>query len=370
MKNVCIALRKSVTAAPLDGLNALLTEFSRGGYTAQEIRILSLSDVENVKSVLTAAKKEYENLFLAVDKQFLPLIKDYIPDSFLKSKFYAEYLGAGIYDDNGTSLFICSEDSGDTGIGYVKNVCIPFLQKKYGRRFEEAIIRTMGANATHVEELVHKANQDGKNHVTCHHVRVHGEDIIKIVYDNSAPKMVVDDLVRTFVEELNSCIYAMEDVSLAEQLISLLKVRGRRLSVAESFTGGGIARQLTSVSGASEVYFEGLNTYNEHSKIKRLGVSANTLDEKGAVSEQTAYEMALGLLNTGDCDVAISTTGLAGPKSDRSGLPVGLCYIAVGTKERIRVYQYRFDGTRNEITEKAIRYALYLAYKQLKDYTI
>ena len=370
MKNVCIALRKSVTVTPLNGLDAVLTEFSHGGYTVQEIRILSLSDVEKAKAVITAAKREYENIFLVVDKQCLSSLKDYIPDSFLKSKYYAEYLGAGIYDDNGVALFICSDDCGDTGVGYVKNVCVPFLQKKCGCRFEEVVIRTMGANAAHVEELVYQANQSGKNHITCHHVRVHGEDIIKIVYDNSASKMAVDDLVRTFVEELNSCIYAMEDVSLAEQLISLLKVRGRRLSVAESFTGGGIARQLTSVSGASEVYFEGLNTYNENAKIKRLGVSAKTLNEKGAVSEQTAYEMALGLLNTGDCDVAISTTGLAGPKSDRSGLPVGLCYIAVGTKERIRVYQYRFDGTREEITEKAIRYALYLAYKQLKDYTI
>ena len=87
----------------------------------------------------------------------------------------------------------------------------------------------------------------------------------------------------------------------------------------------------------------------------------------GAVSEQTAYEMALGLLNTGDCDLAIATTGLAGPKSDRSELPVGLCCLAIGTKEKICVYQYRFDGTREEITEKAINYALFLAYKRLKD---
>ena len=87
----------------------------------------------------------------------------------------------------------------------------------------------------------------------------------------------------------------------------------------------------------------------------------------GAVSEKTAYEMALGLLNTGDCDIAISTTGLAGPKTDRSMLPVGLCYIAVGTRERICVYQYRFDGSRKDITEKAINYALFQAYKMLKN---
>ena len=115
------------------------------------------------------------------------------------------------------------------------------------------------------------------------------------------------------------------------------------------------------------MYFEGLNTYNERSKIQRLGVSEFTLNTRGAVSDETAYEMATGLLNTGNCDLAIATTGLAGPKTDRSMLPVGLCYIAIGTQERVFVYRYKFDGTREEITETAINYALFLAYKQLKE---
>ena len=154
---------------------------------------------------------------------------------------------------------------------------------------------------------------------------------------------------------------------MEQQLISLLKLRGKRLSVAESFTGGGLAKRIVSVSGASEVYFECINTYNEASKIKRLGVSTYTIGTMGAVCEQTAYEMALGLLGTGDCDIAVATTGLAGPKTDRSMLPVGLCYSAVGTKERICVYKFKFDGSREEIMEKAINYALFSAYKQLKN---
>ena len=79
------------------------------------------------------------------------------------------------------------------------------------------------------------------------------------------------------------------------------------------------------------------------------------------MSEKTAYEMALGLLNTNHTDIAIATTGLVGPKSDRSMLPVGLCFIAVGTKERILVYRYKFDGDRENITKTAINYALFLA---------
>ena len=149
--------------------------------------------------------------------------------------------------------------------------------------------------------------------------------------------------------------------------VDLLKIRGKKISVAESFTGGAISKRITSVSGASRVYFEGLNTYNETSKQKRLGVSTITLNTMGAVSDQTAYEMAAGLIATGDCDISIATTGLAGPNTDSSGLPVGLCYIAIGTKETVFVYRYKFDGTRQEICEKAVNYALFLAFKQLKN---
>jgi PncC family amidohydrolase len=172
--------------------------------------------------------------------------------------------------------------------------------------------------------------------------------------------------MRVFADGLEECLYALDDTPLDKQLVELLKLRGKTLSVAESFTGGGISRRIVSVPGASKVFFEGLNTYNELSKIKRLGVSEYTLKTFGAVSDQTAYEMAAGLMATGDCDISIATTGLAGPTSDNSALPVGLCYIAVGTKEKVFVYRYKFNGTREEITETAINYALFLAYKQLK----
>ena len=228
-------------------------------------------------------------------------------------------------------------------------------------------VRTMGANQACVEKVLVEIQNCAQNGITCYHVRNYDEDVVEIAYEENVSKTLLDDLIRFAVETLETALYALGDVTLEEQVVSLLKLRGRRLSVAESFTGGGLSSRIVSVSGASEVFFEGLNTYNELSKIKRLGVRPETLQKMGAVSEQTAYEMAVGLLNTGDCDIAVATTGLAGPKSDASGLPVGLCFIAVGTRERIRVYQYKFDGSRKDVTEKAINYALYLIYKQLKD---
>jgi nicotinamide-nucleotide amidase len=86
---------------------------------------------------------------------------------------------------------------------------------------------------------------------------------------------------------------------------------------------------------------------------------------EGAVSAVVAYQMAVGLLKDG-ADIAISTTGIAGPKSDDTAKPVGLTYIAVGMKDGVHTYRYKFDGTREEITERAKNTALFLAIKKLK----
>ena len=232
---------------------------------------------------------------------------------------------------------------------------------------DQTVLRCVGAADAHIQALIARAKTVDERKITYQRTRKFDEDVLRISYDENISKRLIECVIRIFAEGLTDCLYAMDDTPLEEQLVTLLKLRGKMLSVAESFTGGGVGKRIVSVSGASEVFFEGLNTYNELSKIKRLGVSEYTLKTFGAVSDQTAYEMAAGLIQSGDCDISIATTGIAGPKSDRTMLPVGLCYIAVGTKERVFVYRYKFDGSREEITEKAINYALFLAYKQLKN---
>ena len=90
------------------------------------------------------------------------------------------------------------------------------------------------------------------------------------------------------------------------------------------------------------------------------------LKKQGAVSAVVAYQMAVGLLKSGKCDIAIATTGIAGPKSDDTDKPVGLCYIAVGMKDGVHTYRYNLNGDREEITETAKNTALFLAIKKLK----
>lgn len=366
MKNVCVVVKKKITVRD-GGESAVLDAFYQCGYSFHEIRILSQNDDKKIRDTLTALKTEYENILLLTDKTALPIVKGYISGIFAENTQTVSFGNVGIYTDKKCSLFLLSADKSETGVGFVENACDAYLQKKYGVCYDKIVVRSLGANEERVRALIVDAERVSSGKVKINHTRKHDEDVIAIVYDSNSPKMIVDDVLRLFADGLEDTIYALSDVSLEEQLVTLLKLRNKKISVAESFTGGGVARRITSVSGASAVYFEGVNAYDERSKMKRLSVSEYGLRTKGAVSDQTAYEMALGLLNTGDCDISIATTGLAGPKSDRSMLPVGLCYIAVGTKEKIFVYRYKFDGSREEITEKGINYALFMAYKQLKN---
>ena len=157
----------------------------------------------------------------------------------------------------------------------------------------------------------------------------------------------------------------MEYDSLAERFVAALKLHNLHVSTAESFTAGGVGREIVRVPGASAGFYEGITAYDNKAKHERLGVSEFTLMDKGAVSDETAYEMAAGLLKQGHCDVAIATTGIAGPDADGTNKPVGLCYIAVGTREKVRVFRFRLSGDRETVTRTAINLALFLAYKEI-----
>lgn len=150
-------------------------------------------------------------------------------------------------------------------------------------------------------------------------------------------------------------------MSKQEELVSLLKEKNLKLSVAESFTGGLISEKIVSVSGASEVFYEGMVCYNAQSKIDRLNVKESTISEKGVVSAETAFEMATGLLKTGNCDLAIATTGYSDVNEDDK--QIGLCYVAVGFEGKIAVSKNVFDGTRRRIMERASSKALDMAFK-------
>ena len=138
---------------------------------------------------------------------------------------------------------------------------------------------------------------------------------------------------------------------------SLLK-NNLTISTAESCTGGMVAAKLISYPGISASYLEGAITYSNEAKIKRLGVKEETLLKYGAVSEQTAREMANGIARVSESKASISTTGLAGPGGGSLEKPVGLVYIAVHLEEETVVKKFNFIGERDKIRKETTIMAL------------
>lgn len=145
-----------------------------------------------------------------------------------------------------------------------------------------------------------------------------------------------------------------------EKLVEKLKEKGLTVSTAESCTGGMVAMMITSVSGASEVFKYGAVTYANETKQKVLSVSGDTLGALGAVSAETALQMAQGVRKTMGADIGVSVTGVAGP-SMSEGKPVGLVYIGVSSDRMSHVSENRFSGNREEIRRQAAEKALCLA---------
>lgn len=134
-----------------------------------------------------------------------------------------------------------------------------------------------------------------------------------------------------------------------DKLFDFLKLNNLTISTAESCTGGLIASAITDVCGASSFFGTGVVTYSNDAKMKLIGVKKETLDAYGAVSEQTAFEMAEGVLKLADADVSVAVTGIAGPTGGTPTKPVGLVYFAVSFKGETRVTKLLLNGNRDEI---------------------
>jgi nicotinamide-nucleotide amidase len=147
--------------------------------------------------------------------------------------------------------------------------------------------------------------------------------------------------------------------ALAAELGALLSARGWRVTTAESCTGGLVAGAITSVAGSSVWFDEGIVTYSDEAKQRRLGVPADTLAVSGAVSEPTARAMAEGALAAGGAHVAVAVTGIAGPGGGTPGKPVGLVWFAWARRgSEAATRACRFDGDRQQVRAASVVAAL------------
>lgn len=353
----CLVVFRNKRVNDFEGATAVIEGFGERGYYFDRVEYVDYLSSCEITFALQDAVKRYENVVLFCPQTMENTLKNFV-SGICGGQF--DELNRMQTEENNISFLFCDAQNRLKIADIVAN-----LASKCGYAFGRTVIRCVGAPSDRINSAVSKAKTACADLII--NVKEKFSDCtIELIYPDNIPKTPFDRAVREIVTALNEHVYALEDVALAERLIQLLKLRRMKICVAESFTGGGVGKRLVEVSGASEVFIEGLNTYANSSKTGRLGVSEQTLNSYGAVSEQTAAQMAQGLLFAGNCDVCIATTGIAGPKSDNTKKPVGLVYLAVGTGEGISVYEYNLKGSRRSITETAINLALFLTYKTLK----
>ena len=356
MKYAAIVLRN--TKNPLSSVDyspvhdALLS----GGVFLDELVFLSYDAPSETAAAISRLSLECDGVFLICDSVLVPSAQHTVANVAGGS-----FEGDVLETKRCLYAVLCDGENGATAAEEL----LARIDSRRNNSYLRVVMKMACVPSERLEKALRLAREAARDLLYIHAAERYGVLRVEVIYDTKTPKMIADETVRILASELGEYIYALEDISLAERLYSALKLRRMHVSTAESFTAGGVGRAIVQVAGASEIFYEGINAYDSKAKKDRLNVSEYTLMKKGAVSEETAYEMAAGLIKQGNCDLAIATTGNAGP-APSGNAPVGLCFIAIATKDRVRVFRFRLSGSRETVTETAVNLALFLAYREIK----
>jgi len=274
-------------------------------------------------------------------------------------------------NDNGAAPGICLEKDGKIIIllpgpphelePMFSSKVVPFLCKKTNGIFFSKTLKIIGVAESKAEDMLKDLIEKQTNPTIAPYAKV-GEVHIRITAsaeNEESASLIIEPIKNEIYKRLSPNIYAEDEITLEERVLTLLKEQNHTLAIAESCTGGLISAGIVDIPGSSLVYKEGLVTYSNEAKIRRLGVKEETLSNFGAVSKETAAEMAEGAAITSGTTVGISTTGVAGPDGGTPEKPVGLVYIGIYIKGKgVETSAFNTTGSRNEIRQRAAKQAL------------
>lgn len=276
-----------------------------------------------------------------------------------------------LYNKNGTAPGIIMSDEESTFVllpgppGELKpmfeDFVIPVLEHMSSKVIRSKMIKISGVGESRVETEILDLI-DGQTNPTIAtyaktgevHIRVTASaDTKEAAYELMEP--VICELRRRFGKNIYT---EQESVTLEDAITEYCLKKGVTISTAESCSGGLLAGRLVNAAGVSAVLKEGFVTYSNEAKMRTIGVKQETLNAYGAVSEQTACEMAEGCAKAAGTDYGVSTTGIAGPDGGTPEKPVGLVYIGIYAKGSVKAYRYQFSGNRARVREQTVAMAL------------
>ncbi|AFD06939.1 competence/damage-inducible protein A [Solitalea canadensis] len=176
----------------------------------------------------------------------------------------------------------------------------------------------------------------------------------------------VENFSSQITARIPNHIIALEDISIQEAILKRLTENGLKLATAESCTGGYMAHLFTSIPGSSLAYVGGAVSYSNTLKQQMLGVKSQTLEQFGAVSEETVKEMALGALKNYGADYSIACSGIAGPDGGTEEKPVGTVWVAVANKHKVLAKKFQFGNKRMQNIERTAINGFYFLWRLMK----
>ncbi len=237
----------------------------------------------------------------------------------------------------------------------------PYLRSLDSEVIESVTVKVVGIGESTAETMVEDLLENQTNPTLAPYAKtgeVHFRITAKADCENNA-KALIAPMAEELEKRFGTKIYTMDDsVTLEMAVAELLAKRGFTMTAAESCTGGLLAARMINVPGVSGVFKAGFVTYANEAKQKLIGVCQETLELYGAVSRETAKEMALGAAREAGADVAVSITGIAGPDGGTAQKPVGLVYIGCFVAGQLEVREYHFSGNRMKIRENTVAAAL------------
>lgn len=246
---------------------------------------------------------------------------------------------------------------------------VPYLEKLQGGVIGSRYVKIFGVGESSMETLV-KPLMEKQTQVTMAPYAKEGECELRITAraeSREAALALCDPVVEQVREILGDNIYGVDVASLEERVVQGLRQQGMTLALAESCTGGLLAKRITDVPGASEVFGFGCVTYSNEAKQALVGVSPETLERYTAVSPETALEMARGARQCSGADIGLSTTGYAGPGGGTEEHPVGTVFIGLSWDggERVICPERRYMRSREQIRRSASSTALDLLRREV-----
>lgn len=232
----------------------------------------------------------------------------------------------------------------------------PYLIRKSNRRITSVMLRTMGLGESTVEDMLRNLIDTQTNPTLATYVG-DGDVLLRITastQEGEDPQGLLHPMVERVKDILGDAVYSQDGKDLPTVIVERLAAQGMTLAAAESCTGGMLSSRLVDVPGVSEVLVEGVVTYRNDSKMRRLGVQKTTLEQYGAVSQQTALEMARGVRQTSGATLGVATTGIAGPEGGTADKPVGTVYIAISGPEGERAEKLYIPRNRQQVRKTTV----------------